>query len=178
MQALEEVQSELDALSSGCSAINTALAADRSSSADLLSESDKLQHELATSQKRSTLVQSFFKQYQLSAVETSALQVCVIAVVLVAVLAKSAACCLLRVPPALFKTCPAPDFCERNVCVPNVCVLQEADISDPFFDALERVGSIHRSCRNLLSSHHHRAGLELMDAMSAYQETAYERLCR
>ena len=57
-------------------------------------------------------------------------------------------------------------------------LLQDADIGSTFFDALERVGSIHRSCRNLLSSHHHRAGLELMDAMSTYQETAYERLCR
>lgn len=60
----------------------------------------------------------------------------------------------------------------------QLLLLQEADIGDTFFDALERVGSIHRSCRNLLSSHHHRAGLELMDAMSTYQETAYERLCR
>ena len=75
VQALDEVQSELDALSSGCSAINAALAADRSSSADLLSEADRLQHELAISQKRSTLVHSFFKQYQLSAAEISALQV-------------------------------------------------------------------------------------------------------
>ena len=69
MQALGEVQSELDALSAGCSAINGALAADRASSADLLTESDRLQHELMTSQKRSTLVHSFFKQYQLSAGE-------------------------------------------------------------------------------------------------------------
>lgn len=75
LQALEEVQSELDALSSGCSTINAALAADRTSSADLISESDKLQHELATSQKRSTLVHSFFKQYQLSSAEIAALQV-------------------------------------------------------------------------------------------------------
>lgn len=56
--------------------------------------------------------------------------------------------------------------------------VQDADIGTEFFEALERVGSIHRSCRNLLSSHHHRAGLELMDAMSSYQEAAYERLCR
>lgn len=75
LQALEEVHGELDAVSTGCSAINAALAADRSSSADLLSESDKLQHELATSQKRSTLVHSFFQQYQLSAAEIAALQV-------------------------------------------------------------------------------------------------------
>lgn len=93
LQALEDVQSELNALSSGCAAINIALAADRSSSADLLSESDKLQHELVTSQKRSTLVQSFFKQYQLSAAEISALQVLVQAVILSAMIAEPAACC-------------------------------------------------------------------------------------
>lgn len=74
-QALDDVQSEMDALTTGCAAINAALAADRSSSADFLRESDRLQHELATSQKRSTLVQSFFKQYQLSAAEITALQV-------------------------------------------------------------------------------------------------------
>lgn len=61
--------------------------------------------------------------------------------------------------------------CER-------VVLQDVDIGDAFFAALERVGSIHKGCRSLLSSHHHRAGLELMDAMSSYQEAAYERLCR
>ncbi len=75
LQALEEVQGELDTLCIGCSAINAALAADRTSSADLLSESDKLQHELAVSETRSGLVYSFFKQYQLSAAEVSALQV-------------------------------------------------------------------------------------------------------
>ena len=75
LQALDDVQSELDALTTGCSAINAALAADRSSSSDFLRESERLQHELATSQKRSTLVQSFFKQYQLSAAEIAALQV-------------------------------------------------------------------------------------------------------
>ena len=87
LQALEEVQSELDALSTGCSAINAALAADRLSTADLLSESDKLKRELATSQKRSTLVQSFFQQYQLSAAEIAALQVLCCSLLLIALAA-------------------------------------------------------------------------------------------
>ena len=56
--------------------------------------------------------------------------------------------------------------------------IQDAGIGNEFFEALDRVGSIHSSCRSLLSSHHHIAGLELMDAMSNYQEAAYERLCR
>ena len=80
LQALEDVQEELDALSSGCNAINAALEADRASSADLLSESDRLQHQLAVSRIRSGLVQNFFKQYQLSTAEVSALQVKVLRV--------------------------------------------------------------------------------------------------
>ncbi|KAK9790340.1 hypothetical protein WJX73_004685 [Symbiochloris irregularis] len=51
-------------------------------------------------------------------------------------------------------------------------------ISPSFFEALARVGSIHANCRRLLRTHHQRAGLELMDSMSAHQEAAYERLCR
>ena len=57
-------------------------------------------------------------------------------------------------------------------------VLQEEIMSAAFFDVLARVGAIHANCRRLLRTHHQRAGLELMDAMSAHQETAYERLCR
>jgi hypothetical protein len=34
------------------------------------------------------------------------------------------------------------------------------------------------SCRGLLRTTHQRAGLELMDQMSAHQEAAYEHLCR
>ena len=55
---------------------------------------------------------------------------------------------------------------------------QGEEVGDAFFGALERVRAIHANCRALLRTHHQRAGLELMDAMSGYQETAYERLCR
>ena len=51
-------------------------------------------------------------------------------------------------------------------------------MGDSFFAALERVRSIHANCRSLLRTQHQRAGLELMDLMSSYQETAYEALCR
>ncbi len=167
LQALQDVQGELDALSSGCSAINAALAADRTSSADLLAESDKLQHELAVSETRSGLVNSFFEQYQLSSAEISALQVRAV---------HSSTCCGCCFP----FDCPQDhrQFCAACAALACLIAMQDAEIGDTFFNALERVGSIHRSCRNLLSSHHHRAGLELMDAMSTYQETAYERLCR
>ena len=50
--------------------------------------------------------------------------------------------------------------------------------SAAFFAALARVRVIHENCRSLLRTHHQRAGLELMDLMASYQETAYERLCR
>lgn len=69
------MQEELDALTSGCAAINTALAANRSFSAEFFSDSERLQHELAINKQRSVSVQKFFEQYQLSPAETSALQV-------------------------------------------------------------------------------------------------------
>lgn len=55
---------------------------------------------------------------------------------------------------------------------------QGQQIGDAFFAALERVRGIHSNCRSLLRTAHQRAGLELMDLMSSYQETAYEHLCR
>lgn len=56
--------------------------------------------------------------------------------------------------------------------------VQAPEIGDAFFSALDRVHAIHANCKSLLRTHHQRAGLELMDAMAAHQETAYERLCR
>ena len=55
---------------------------------------------------------------------------------------------------------------------------QAPEISEEFFAALAKVRSIHSNCKVLLKTHHQRAGLEIMDAMSAHQEAAYERLCR
>jgi hypothetical protein len=52
------------------------------------------------------------------------------------------------------------------------------DIEEPFFKALERVHLVHENCRSLLHTHHQRAGLELLDSMASYEETAYERLCK
>lgn len=57
-------------------------------------------------------------------------------------------------------------------------VVQEEEVDEGFFEALERVRVIHRNCRELLRGQHQRAGLELMDAMALHQEAAYERLCR
>jgi hypothetical protein len=56
--------------------------------------------------------------------------------------------------------------------------LRAEDVTDAFFSALGHVRAIHGNCRALLRTHHQRAGLELLDAMGALQEGAYERLCR
>ena len=56
--------------------------------------------------------------------------------------------------------------------------LQAEEITAEFFEALDHVRTIHSNCKNLLRTHHQRAGLELLDAMSSLQETAFERLCR
>ncbi|GLC43979.1 hypothetical protein PLESTB_000216400 [Pleodorina starrii] len=60
----------------------------------------------------------------------------------------------------------------------EVAALQGEEISPAFFSALSRVRTIHDNCRQLLRTHHQRAGLELMDLMASHQESAYERLCR
>ena len=62
--------------------------------------------------------------------------------------------------------------------VPTPCFHQGEEVGPQFFSALARVRQIHENCRSLLRTHHQRAGLELMDMMATYQETAYERLCR
>eukprot|EP00232_Nephroselmis_pyriformis_P023605 CAMPEP_0182872834 /NCGR_PEP_ID=MMETSP0034_2-20130328/11959_1 /TAXON_ID=156128 /ORGANISM="Nephroselmis pyriformis, Strain CCMP717" /LENGTH=312 /DNA_ID=CAMNT_0025005447 /DNA_START=10 /DNA_END=945 /DNA_ORIENTATION=+ len=60
----------------------------------------------------------------------------------------------------------------------EVATLREAEVDSAFFAALRRVHDIHVNCKDLLRTHHQRAGLELMDVMAGYQEAAYERLCR
>lgn len=60
----------------------------------------------------------------------------------------------------------------------EIAALKGEEVTDVFFAALARVQEIHANCRQLLRTHHQRAGLELMDVMATYQETAHERLCR
>ncbi|WOK99927.1 conserved oligomeric Golgi complex subunit 6 [Canna indica] len=60
----------------------------------------------------------------------------------------------------------------------EINALREEEIGESFFKALMHVQEIHANCKILLRTHHQRAGLELMDMMSVYQEGAYERLCR
>ena len=72
------------------------------------------------------------------------------------------------------------DFLEKYQLAPGeVACLREGEVgTEAFCVALARVADIHDNCRQLLRRHHQRAGLELMDAMALYQESAYERLCR
>ncbi|KAG0467181.1 hypothetical protein HPP92_018761 [Vanilla planifolia] len=60
----------------------------------------------------------------------------------------------------------------------EINALREEDLNENFFNALHHVQEIHANCKMLLRTHHQRAGLELMDMMSVYQDGAYERLCR
>ncbi|XP_064935317.1 conserved oligomeric Golgi complex subunit 6-like [Musa acuminata AAA Group] len=60
----------------------------------------------------------------------------------------------------------------------EINALREEELGENFFKALVHVQEIHANCKILLRTHHQRAGLELMDMMSVYQEGAYERLCR
>ncbi|KAH7687077.1 Conserved oligomeric Golgi complex subunit 6 protein [Dioscorea alata] len=60
----------------------------------------------------------------------------------------------------------------------EINALREEELNENFFKALAHVQEIHANCKVLLRTHHQRAGLELMDMMSVYQEGAYERLCR
>ncbi|XP_028550778.1 conserved oligomeric Golgi complex subunit 6-like [Dendrobium catenatum] len=60
----------------------------------------------------------------------------------------------------------------------EISALRDEELNDNFFKALQHVQEIHANCKILLRTHHQRAGLELMDMMSVYQEGAYERLCR
>mmetsp|Transcript_20960 Transcript_20960/g.45865 ORF Transcript_20960/g.45865 Transcript_20960/m.45865 type:complete len:707 (+) Transcript_20960:171-2291(+) len=71
------------------------------------------------------------------------------------------------------------EFLEQYQLAPQeVAALQGEEVGPHFFAALSRVRQIHENCRSLLRTHHQRAGLELMELMATYQETAYERLCR
>lgn len=60
----------------------------------------------------------------------------------------------------------------------EISALREEELNENFFKALQHVQEIHANCKILLRTHHQRAGLELMDMMSVYQDSAYERLCR
>ncbi|RZF43377.1 hypothetical protein LSTR_LSTR001638 [Laodelphax striatellus] len=60
----------------------------------------------------------------------------------------------------------------------ELAALGEANITEAFFSALDRVKSIHENCRTLLQSGHQTLGLAIMDQMAMYQEAALEKIYR
>ena len=52
------------------------------------------------------------------------------------------------------------------------------DLGAAFFQALDRVKVIQGNCAKLNDTDQRRAGLELMDVMTSYAESAHERLCK
>lgn len=69
------IQADLEGLTTGCAKINEAVSASRSSTSEMLVETEKLQRDLAVSTGRSQMVEKFLRQYQLTAEEIDALQV-------------------------------------------------------------------------------------------------------
>ncbi|ORZ02308.1 oligomeric Golgi complex subunit 6 [Syncephalastrum racemosum] len=51
-------------------------------------------------------------------------------------------------------------------------------IDDDFFQALDHLQRIHSDCKLLLMTQNQQAGLQIMEAMTLHQETAYEKLYR
>ncbi|KAI8337720.1 oligomeric Golgi complex subunit 6-like protein [Chlamydoabsidia padenii] len=51
-------------------------------------------------------------------------------------------------------------------------------VDNTFFDALAHLQQIHGDCKLLLMTAHQKAGLQIMESMSLYQESAYEKLYR
>ncbi len=51
-------------------------------------------------------------------------------------------------------------------------------ITPTFFKTLNKVHDIYSACTEMLRSHQQKSGLEIMEEMSGYQDTAYERLSR
>lgn len=51
----------------------------------------------------------------------------------------------------------------------ELSALREANITEDFFSALERVQTIHSNCRTLMQSGYQTSALDIMDQMAMYQ---------
>lgn len=71
MQALDDVQSNLDGLATSCNHISATLGASRAASGPLLADTDKLSKDLTMVEQRSAMVKEFLEQYQLAPEEVS-----------------------------------------------------------------------------------------------------------
>ncbi|RIB16037.1 component of oligomeric golgi complex 6 [Gigaspora rosea] len=54
----------------------------------------------------------------------------------------------------------------------------DAEIGPEFFEVLKHLQQIHSDCDALLITENQRAGLEIMERMNSYQETAFDKLYR
>ncbi|RUS17455.1 oligomeric Golgi complex subunit 6 [Endogone sp. FLAS-F59071] len=68
-------------------------------------------------------------------------------------------------------------FTLSNAEVAVLCS-PSAAVGSEFFDALKHLQQIHGDCKALLISEHQKAGLEIMESMALYQDTAYDKLFR
>ncbi|KAJ3056818.1 Golgi transport complex subunit 6 [Rhizophlyctis rosea] len=60
----------------------------------------------------------------------------------------------------------------------TVLTSMSAPVGSQFFEALKHLQQINEDCKALLITEHQKAGLEIMESMALYQETAYEKLFR
>jgi hypothetical protein len=75
LQALDDVQGQLDSLSSSCGAISGALASARATASGLLADADKAGRELGALEAKRQLVEQFLDKYQLTPEEVSLMDV-------------------------------------------------------------------------------------------------------
>jgi DNA repair ATPase RecN len=66
LQALDDVQGQLDGLSSSCGAISAALASARATASGLLADADKAGRELGALEAKRHMVEQFLDKYQLT----------------------------------------------------------------------------------------------------------------
>ncbi|KAF6250612.1 component of oligomeric golgi complex 6 [Scenedesmus sp. NREL 46B-D3] len=74
MQALDDVQGQLDGLTASCGAISGALSCARTAASGLLADADKAGRELAALEAKRQLVEQFLDKYQLTSEEVAVLQ--------------------------------------------------------------------------------------------------------
>jgi len=69
-------------------------------------------------------------------------------------------------------------FVEALSVRPTEDSTNDEELPKHFFEALERVKAIQANCAKLVNTDQQRAGLELMDVMTTYAESAHEKLRR
>ena len=152
-EALKAVDGQLERLLESCDTISGALERTRKKTGALLRETAELDAEIAAVEEKKKIIATFAVDFQLADEDVAALE------------GRTSA-------PDLGSAPAVPSSTSGHEVKPPV------EITDAFFDALDRARAVQGNCRRLLRTRHQRAGLELMDQMASYQERAHERLCR